>query len=546
MNNLIISSNKENYLIDTLCQIKSQECDLTILSCYVNPKSVISLVDKIKERKTLRNIKILCDRKEASKVSSFEFHKQIQEQNISIYLINTGKLFHPKAYCLSNIQEQNGILCVSSANLTHGGLTEEKGNTEIFIEANQIHTIISFVENVEKLIKNNSNNDLFKKSIDFSDSKFDESDFTYALLNLGKFCHKWEESISDYFKISYDLTASGKSNITNKKFTDRGLKLEAKTLTKTYINQKLLMSDIEDESIKKRSNLMDTIRKNYAIDSFLGQWVPNRIIESIQQNPEGFNDFKQIIKRQIIKNTAIDSPVIESIYQDVFILINDNKENPYISRVLGERVESFKDKSIQEQKLHLSSFFGERINSLFKQDVKMRRIYNGIEIIDLPYSIENKNEVVYLYESLREAILSRENENRSAKAFLIAGCNRNLSIFYKSKYLIKMGDEYLESKHGFISRTYIPSTLIKREIKLTKKISSAYKTEEFQEVLKLHCALANSNISQNEKEFLQLEKILKSCKIYKQWSSVVNSDDHDFLVEVEDIEKELWGIEHLS
>lgn len=541
MNNFIISSNKENYLVDILCKAKSKECDLTILSCYIHPDSILSLIDRIRKYKTLKTIRILCDKKEASKILSFEYYKKIQENNISIYVVNTGKLFHPKAFCLSNLEDENGILCISSANLTMNGITETEGNTEIFLELDNIDSIKLFLEDVSTLLEDKNSDDIFQKNIDFSESESDKSNFIYALLQLGCFCHKWKESISDQFKVTYSLTESGKNAINSKDFELRNFKPDVQTFSKTYISQEDLFNDIdiENKNIMKTNSLMEVILSNYAIESFLGYWIPKRIVELIQRDKEEIEDFKKVIKLQILKHTNIKSETIGKIHRDVLYLINKNKNHPYIVSVFSEKVEDFRNKTTEQQKSYLSYVLREKASKI---DSKLMRICAGFNVIDLPYSIESKNELEALYGSLKETTASRK-ANRTAAAFEEADYKNNLSIFYKSKYLIKIGSRYLGKHHRFYSEIYVPNILKKQEIKLTEKIDAAFKTSDFQEILKLQCALSNSKISEAEKDFLQLEDSLRNCKIYKQWLCVI--DSHDFSVEVEDIEKELWEIERL-
>lgn len=547
MNNFIISSNKENYLVDILCKVKSQECDLTILSCYIHPDSILSLIDRIREYKTLQTIRILCDRKESSKILSFEHYKKIQENNISIYVINTGKLFHPKAFCLSNLENENGILCISSANLTKNGITETEGNTEIFIESDNIDSIKLFLQDVSTLLENKKNKDVFQKAIDFSESKSDRANFIYALLKLGSFCHKWKESMSDQFKITYNLTELGRSAINNKYFTARRFTSDAQTLSKTYITQKQLLGDIdiENKNITKINSLIEIALANYAIESSLGYWIPKRIADHIKKNTEKIEEFKKLIESQIVKHTDINSKIIEELHDDVLWLINDNKDFPYITSVFSEKIEAFRNTTLKQQKSYLSEVLREKTNKLFKEDVKLRRICAGVDLIDLPYSIESKNELEALYSSLKETTAASQKLNPTKKAFVEADYKNNLSIFYKSIYLIKIESKYLGRSHGFLSKVYIPKILQKQEIKFAEKINLAFKTSDFQEALKLQCALSNSKISEAEKDFLHLENSLRNCKIYKQWSSVIDSEGHDFSVEIEDIEKELWEIERL-
>jgi hypothetical protein len=527
MSIFLSSKNKQNYLIEQLTSTSIQECNLTIFSCYITKNSIIKLVDKLKTIKQLTSVQLFCDRKQASKLTVSDYHEIEKQVDLRFVNVESGYLFHSKAYCLSNTQEKKGILCISSANLTGAGITEENGNNEIFIETQDWNDIAEFLKEANELKTSN-----YREAFNFSE---ESSDFKYVLLNCGKFMHEWNEDLESAFKIVYQLTELGKEKVKSTEFKKQSLTPDAKTVSRNYFELKALKDFIKQaNSTKKIEGFNQKIRKNYGISTNLGYWIPNPIVNYIEDDISSkCEEFKKFARTELYQQLNV---AVAEIHENLIFLLQKNGES-YIKKIpkAPQNKEISRDDFLildeDSQKQYLFDVLKAKIDKLFKlgdayaSDIRIIRILNRFTFNNIPYIFENIEEINNLYDSLTETVISQQS-NVAKRAVKKAAKFLNVDCFYNFIYYIKCSncDNFYFiriQEHGDVQSH-------QEAIKCSEKILVFSRSYEEAAELKFH------DLHRLVNDF----NLLSFCEVYKRWKDSL--EQHKCLVKVNSLEDETF------
>ena len=146
-------------MVDLLfkAQDKRRCYHLYLTSCYFTPESAKNIIGKLSESIRLTGVTVYIDRKTATLHGSKVLTKFCKNSNLQIELfaVDSGILFHSKAYALVSYGESNEIYCgslvVGSANLTCNGLADRGGNIECLLDTQDDEMLMEFVSQTHSL-----------------------------------------------------------------------------------------------------------------------------------------------------------------------------------------------------------------------------------------------------------------------------------------------------------------------------------------------------------------------------------------------------------
>ena len=212
----------------------------------------------------------------------------------------------------------------------------------------------------------------------------DEFNFKYALLQEGRFIHKWTDNLRQSLSVRYKLNENGRQCIGDDTFRNIGFNIDAATISKSYF-------DFEQPNLEHTENLA----KNYGVETCLGYWIPKQALETLLFEKNGFEYFKETLKNQL--NQRIED-IKEKINKDLKHLMDNNL--------------------IDKPNLNPAESFESKMRELLKNELKLKRIFSKYEIFSLPYDIGQKKEIENLFDEILDLIKSRSRKNITMKAFL--------------------------------------------------------------------------------------------------------------------------------
>ncbi len=385
-NYLHIRSGKKQCLTDMLGNIdKRRYHSLHLCSCYFDSEAARKLINEVQDFAYISDVRIFIDRRAAIEYGGDylqEFCDSFHDLVVSIKAVESSNLFHSKVYALVSIDDDgsvvSGSIVLGSANLTGAGLIRRGGNYECLIDSQDTEIIEQHLLQLEKL-----------KTLDPQQlnrfSRKEEFSFKYALLQSGVFVHKWNENLEQYLSIRYRLSENGKSRITDQSLETAGFNIETATVSKRYFR-----FDYVPEHLDNTENLL----RNYGIETYLGHWLPCSVSESMFDTGA-----LEIFKERLFSEIKIQSKEIERlIHKDYEYLLQEGLiEKPEVNPV--------------------DSFNG-KLNDLTNNELKLKRIYSKYELFYLPFDIQQKDEILYLFDEMISFAESRKRKNRSMKAFL--------------------------------------------------------------------------------------------------------------------------------
>lgn len=385
-NRLHIKSRKTQCLTEMLSKIdKRRYHTLHLCSCYFSEDPARKLIDKIQEFARLSAVNIYIDRKTAIEYGGDylqEFCDSFDTLKVSINAVESSNLFHSKTYALIAFDEDDnvisGSIVLGSANLTGAGLVSRVGNFECLIDSQDIELIEEHLSQLQKLtVLPPQELNKFSRKQEFS--------FKYALLQSGMFLHKWNENLEQYLSIRYRLSKHGKSRITDQSLEIVGFNIETATVSKRYF---------QFDYTPKHLDETENITRNFGIETYLGYWVPYAVLESMFDADE-LDKFKEHLFLELDNQR---SEIEKKIQQDFdYLLQEDLIENTEI-----EPIDSFNNK----------------VENLTNNDLKLKRIYSKYELFYLPYDIQQKDEILELFDEMIGFVESRKQKNKAMKAFL--------------------------------------------------------------------------------------------------------------------------------
>ena len=164
-----------------------------------------------------------------------------------------------------------------------------------------------------------------------------------------------------------------------------GFNIETATVSKRYFR-----FDYVPEHLDNTENLL----RNYGIETYLGHWLPHSVSESMF-DANALDIFKERLFSEIDKQ---GNEIERNIQKDYEYLLQEGLiEEPEINPV-----DSFKSK----------------LDSLTNNKLKLKRIYSKYELFYLPFDIQQKDDILYLFDEMIDVAESRKRKNRTMKAFL--------------------------------------------------------------------------------------------------------------------------------
>jgi|GEM_PF-1095065 hypothetical protein len=375
---------KSSSLINRLNEVidKRKKYGLYIASCYLpDEKGLSKLVEFVKE--LMNDIKIYevnfyIDARQVVKLSTPIIETKLLkplarlfvDEQVSFHVVESENLFHTKALALiDNFDEPNGALFVGSSNFTSAGLFANKGgNHETGMLSSNLNDIYNFIESLQELP--------VCLLQDFSAYKLDSYTFQYSLVSQGRFVHKWQQTLQQYFAIRYELTEQGRREIGSEQLKSMGFDIDAETISKQFLQFDSFVDSAEAEELK---NL-----RRKGIETYLGHWVPKSMIQVTKNNAD-LNKFYQWLEDSVRMQLARKEHEIFEQYQ---LLLEQGIIKPTskkASMVFEDRLAKLR-KDLDENDGH-----------------KLRRFLNKFEIFDLPYDFSCKSEIKDLYDILVES-----------------------------------------------------------------------------------------------------------------------------------------------
>lgn len=358
---------------------------LHLCSCYFDDDAARKLITEVQEFARISDVKIFIDRRAAIEYGGDylqEFCDSFQDYEVSINAVESSNLFHSKVYALIALDDHgsvvSGSIVLGSANLTGAGLIRRGGNYECLIDSQDAEILEEHLSQLNKLkVLSPQQLNRFSRKEEFS--------FKYALLQSGLFVHKWNENLEQYLSIRYRLSENGKSRVTDQSLEVAGFNIETATVSKRYFR-----FDYVPEHLDNTENLL----RNYGIETYLGHWLPYSVSESMF-DANALDIFKERLFSEINKQV---NGIEKNIQKDYEYLLQEGLiEEPEINPV-----DSFKSK----------------LDGLTNNELKLKRIYSKYELFYLPFDIQQKEDILYLFEEMIDVAESRKRKNRTMKAFL--------------------------------------------------------------------------------------------------------------------------------
>ena len=380
--------------------------ELWIVTCYIELNLIEKYVEYLIKTIKLTDVFLAFNFSEIYKIGAIETNKKLHSikeklnnKNINFEwrVLTSSKLVHGKSYAL--IQRLNGVTSdgvtlITSANFTNSGF---KGDN---IELGYLSTKKGDIKDFEKTY--NYLWDELGCDIDQAISKQEGFLLKYALLSSGVFLHKWAGTISQQIGIKYKLTPLAKEKGTiAPELAEVGFEAGD-----SFTRQVLELGELPEKEVPK------TFITRFTIETYWGRWCPRdawiTLSESFNGAEKFINKFQEVteeIALQSIKDNALE---IQS------NLINKGLVKPVAPEHLDR--------------------WSERIQELRSNDRRLERFYTGYDANDLPYIIEQKNEIIQLFDSLEEAI-------DLSKATNIAKDKITAALYNKTPESINLTDE---------------------------------------------------------------------------------------------------------
>ena len=189
------------------------------------------------------------------------------------------------------------------------------------------------------------------------------------------------------------VNENGKGKIGDPVFKDRGFNVDTATISKRYFHLDYKPPHLEDTK---------NLRKNYGIETFLGHWVPRSALASLLKE-KGIEEFKT----------------------ELFAAIDE--QSVRIKQQINEDMEYFLSAGVVEKgDSSPIEIFDKKIQDLRDNEYKIMRICSKYEVFDLPYDLQEKDEIESLFNDIIDLCESRKKPNTAMRGFLNAYKNANL------------------------------------------------------------------------------------------------------------------------
>lgn len=375
---------------------KRRRHELYLCTCYFAPDAARKLINEVVSRYKVAKVHIYIDRRTAIAIGAgrlSRYENSFKGVEVRVWAVESPYLFHSKSYLLASFDENFDVYCgslvIGSANLTGAGLTSRSGNIECLLDTQDPDLISEHIRCLKELN--------LKAAIDIEVyDQADEFSFKYALIQEGAFLHKWNDTVERYFSTRYRLSEKGRATIKNSAFEGVGFALETATISKSYF-----VFDYAPTHLEGAENLV----RNFGIETYLGHWIPLQAIDSYV-DMDDLGRFKEALFSQLESQY---SGIAESMRRDYGYLI----ENGLIEAGDVSPVELFE----------------RRVADLKENDLKLKRMFSKHDIFELPYGIEQIDQIIELFDEMLSVSESRKQKNKSMKSFLSAYFDFSVASF---------------------------------------------------------------------------------------------------------------------
>lgn len=398
-----------NEAVQSFQRKKQRRHELWILSCYVELDLIERYVSYLLNSIRITEVYFAFNFAEIYKIGPIDTMRKLHSiQNNLKELgvefdwkaLKSSKLVHGKGYAViqrSDNEISGGAVLTTSANFTEPGF--EGGN----IELGYLSTNKKDLRNFEKAY--NYLWDELGTDIDSAVFKQGEYLFKFALLSSGLFLHKWSGSLSQQVGIKYELTRLAK---------ERGsiapeLAAVGFEAGDTFTRKVLDLGDLPKKEVPR------SFITRFTIETYWGRWCPYDAWNALNETFEGAGQFIE----------QFQAATEDSALQIVKLKANSIQEQLIKSDLIKPVGQDHLDRWIS------------KVQELRSNRRRLERFFIGYEAHELPYTIEQKSDVIELFESLEEAIELTKATNIAKEKVLSAINDANPD-------LIRLDDEEIQ------------------------------------------------------------------------------------------------------
>jgi hypothetical protein len=366
--------------------------DLYILTCYIEFSIIERTIRDLSERVKLSNVHLAFNFSEIYKdggpIETEKKLKKIQrdlkdnlEIDFSYTMLASSSLVHGKAYAIIQRSEYKtvaGNVLVTSANFTKSGFTRGN-NVELGYVSENLSDLLEFKEVFEKL------KSLLGSGTEEAIFRQEDNIFRFALLSSGVFLHKWTGNLKQHVGIKYSLTALAKNNGAIKvspELEEIGFKASDSSTRQVLDLGELPRKLVPAQFISR-----------FTIETYWGYWCPQNAWKILCS---GFSE-SHIFLEKLREVTT--SERLEEIRQEASVTQNKLIEKGLIEPVAANHLENWV----------------ERVSELREDSHRLERFFTGYVSHELPYTIEQREEIQDLFKSLTESINLSKRMNITKK-----------------------------------------------------------------------------------------------------------------------------------
>ena len=362
---------------------KKRKHEFWILSCYVDFDLLESYLAELLQDLRITDVYLAFNFGEVykfgavyckDKLNSIHHNLECLGVNFEWKALASSKLVHSKGYSIIQRTADGitaGLVLTTSANFTVPGFNG--GNIELGYLSTKKKDLRDFESLYDSLW------DDIGVDIDSAVCKQEGYLFKYALLASGVFLHKWSGSMSQQIGIKYELTQKAK---------ERGSIAPALAAVgfaagDTFTRQVLDMENLPEKEVPS------SFIKRFTIETYWGRWCPLEAWDTISASFEGAELFIKKFK------AATEDAILDVIKLEALAVQKELIEGRLIKEVGCDHIERWVDK----------------VKNMRNHHRRLERFFVGYEAHDCPYTVENKAEIVDLFESLKEAVDLSKSKN---------------------------------------------------------------------------------------------------------------------------------------
>ncbi|MCI5145469.1 MAG: hypothetical protein D3923_08030, partial [Candidatus Electrothrix sp. AR3] len=303
----------------------------------------------------------------------------------------SSKLVHSKGYAIIqrvNGKTKDGVVLITSANFTNPGFTG--GNIELGYISTKKLDLKDFEIKYDYLWD--------EVGTDISTAVFKQNNFLFkfALLSSGVFIHKWSGSLRQQVGIKYELTELAKEKGT----IAPELAAVGFEAGDTFTRQVLNLSELPPKEVPS------SFIKRFTIETYWGRWCPADAWKRLSRTFEGSEGFIEEFQ------SAVEEKTLLGIKDDAYSVQEKLVKQGLIKKVKED---------------HLNRWVN-RVQELSFNVDRLERIFTGYEVHKLPYSIEQKSDIIELFESLEETVELSKAKNIAKEKIMSAIISGNLNF----------------------------------------------------------------------------------------------------------------------